>query len=62
MEKLSRYINDYPDVLTPEDAMAILSIGKNTVYKLLQNGELESFKIGRQYRIPKNSLLKYINV
>lgn len=56
----SRYINDYPDVLTPEETMAVLNIGKNSIYKLLQTGELKSIKIGKQYRIPKKYLLQYI--
>lgn len=29
--------NDYNDILTPEDLMGILSIGKNTLYKLLNS-------------------------
>lgn len=57
----SRYLKDYPDVLTPEEVMTILGIGKNSTYKLLQTGELKSIKIGKKYRIPKKYLLQYIN-
>lgn len=56
----SRYINDYPDVLKPEDVMTILGIGKNTVYRMLKSGELKSIKVGKQYRIPKKYLLQYL--
>ncbi len=62
MKEQSRFINDYPDVLMPEEVMAILGIGKNKIYKLLQSGELQSLKIGKSYRIPKSYLLDYIGV
>lgn len=57
----SRYIDDYPDVLKPEDVMAIFDIGKNTIYKMLRTGELKSIRIGKQYRIPKIYLLQYLD-
>lgn len=58
----SRYLADYPDVLTPTECMNILSIGRNTVYTLLQNDILKSVKIGKQYRIPKSSLENYLKL
>ena len=57
----SRYIDEYSDVLTPEEVMSILGIGRNSVYKLLKSKELKSIKIGKLYKIPKNYLLKYLN-
>ncbi len=59
--KESRFLCDYPDVLMPEEAMVVLSIGKNTLYKLLKSGDLESVRIGKQYRIPKRCILQYLN-
>jgi len=53
-------LDNYGDVLQPEDIMAILQIGKNTVYELLKSGELRSLKIGKQYRIPKTFLQDYL--
>ena len=37
---------DIPDVLTPMEAAKIFHIGRNTIYKLLSEGRLRSFKIG----------------
>lgn len=62
MKEQSRFINDYPDVLVPEEVMTILGVGRNKIYKLLQSGELQSLKIGKSYRIPKSYLLDYIGV
>lgn len=58
----SRYLADYPDVLTPTECMNILSIGRNAIYSLLQNDVLKSVKIGKQYRIPKSSLENYLTL
>lgn len=57
----SRYLNDYPDILTPEDLMYILDIGRSTVYKLLSCGSIPSIRIGKLYRIPKNMLVSTLN-
>ena len=58
----SRYLADYPDVLTPTECMNILSIGRNAIYTLLQADVIKSLKIGKQYRIPKSSLENYLKL
>jgi len=42
------------------DLMKMLNIGRNTAYRLLQNGKLKSIKIGKQYRIPKRFIIEYL--
>lgn len=49
-----------PDILTFEEARSALRIGKNTLLELLWAQELEGFKIGRCWKIPRQSLLTYI--
>lgn len=56
-----RYFDDYPDILTPQDCMHILSIGRSTLYQLLRSGTLPSIRIGKQYRISKKCLQDFIN-
>lgn len=58
----SRYLDDYPDVLTPTECQNILLVGRNTIYKLLQNNVIKAVKIGKQYRIPKSSLQNYLEM
>mgnify|MGYP004711020605 FL=1 len=53
--------NDGYLILTPEDVMEELCIGKNTVYALLSSGELKAFKIGTKWKIPKKALDDYID-
>ena len=52
---------DYPDVLSVKEVCQALQIGRVGVYKLLEAQKIYSFKIGRVYKIPKDSLIAYIN-
>lgn len=45
-----------PVVLTPAEAMDILGVGKNTMYRLLNSGQLAGVRIGHSWRIPLESL------
>ena len=45
--------NEYGDMLTVEDLMEALGIGKNAAYDLLRNGELS-------WKIPKESVIEYV--
>lgn len=50
-----------PMVLEIEGLCAALSIGKNTAYELLNNGEIDCFKVGSCWKIPVNSVHDYID-
>ena len=52
---------EYPDVLTAKDLCHALHIGRTGIYKLWADGTIHSFKIGKAYRIPKDSLIAYMN-
>lgn len=45
-----------PKMLTPEETAVILQLSKNTVYDLIQKGEILAKRFGRVYRIPQKSL------
>ena len=49
-------INSY---LTPKEVMDLLYIGKNTFYALVQSGALKAFRVGKQWRVTKESLHAY---
>ena len=57
---LKKIFSNYPDVVSIPDLMKMLNIGRNTAYRLLQNGKLKSIKIGKQYRIPKQFIIEYL--
>ncbi|UYZ22036.1 helix-turn-helix domain-containing protein [Mesobacillus jeotgali] len=48
------------EILTVEDLMEILYVGRNYAYKLLNSGSIKGFKIGRTWRIPKSSIEEFI--
>lgn len=50
----------YPDMLTLDEFMEILQIGKNSAYELLDSGKLKCFRIGKKYKIPKKAVIEYI--
>lgn len=53
-------LNDYRDVLTVKDVCEILRIGRKTAYDLLKSGKLAYRKIGRCYKIPKETVIEYL--
>lgn len=54
-------LNSYPDILTIDEVMEILYIGRNTFYKLLETKKLRGFKVGRSWRITKQELIKFLS-
>lgn len=48
------------EIMRFEEVMEFLNIGKNTLYTLLNNGEINAFKIGKVWKIPKKSVEEYI--
>lgn len=49
-----------PVVLTAAEAMDILRVGKNTMYRLLNSGELPATRIGRTWRIQEENLNNFL--
>lgn len=41
---------------TPDQVAQMLQLSKNTVYELINRGEIVAKKIGRVYRVPASSL------
>ncbi|MBW4084452.1 helix-turn-helix domain-containing protein [Paenibacillus sp. S150] len=52
---------EYPDVVTVEQMCNMLGdISTKTAYKLLQANRIEHFRIGKTYKIPKLSVISYL--
>ena len=52
--------NEVSDLLTVDDLCEKLQISRNTAYQLLESGDVEGFKVGRNWRIPNVSISSYI--
>lgn len=64
-EEFQDLLNEYkqehmPVVLTPAEAMDILGVGKNTMYRLLNSGQLKGIRVGRCWRITETALDQFL--
>ncbi len=48
------------EVMTIQEIADYLKVTRQTVYKLLNNGDLKAFKIGRSNRILRSELRRFI--
>lgn len=53
-------LESYSDVLTAEDLMVILHIGRSKVYELLRENTIPNLRIGKKYIIPKQLLIDFL--
>ena len=49
-----------PEVLTLKECARLLKVGKNTMLRLLHDKEIEGFRIGNRWKIPKESVIEFI--
>jgi len=54
-------LGQYQDILTILELCEILMIGRNRAYELLQTGAIKGFKIGRVWKIPRESVEEFIH-
>ena len=52
--------DDIPLIMTVEDLMPILLIGRNTAYELVRSGKIKSIRVGRQIRISRDALIAFL--
>ena len=53
-------LETYDDILTVDEAMEVLKIGKNALYELLHSGKLKGYRNGWVWRIPRVAIENYI--
>lgn len=58
--EMSILFNSFPDIMSVEQLQSAIGVGRSTAYKLVNTGEIRSFRIGTSVKIPKTSLLDYI--
>ena len=62
MESKKYYsLDELPVVLTVEDLMSVLCVGRNTAYDLVRSGQIKSLRIGHQIRIPREYVAEFIS-
>jgi excisionase family DNA binding protein len=54
-------VQDHLDVfLTTEDVLSYLRVNARTVYRLIHAGELPAVRVGRQWRVRRRDLDRFI--
>ena len=53
-------LRDFPEVMSIEQVGKALQVSTKTVYKYINDGQLECLKVGRAYRVPKVCLFAYL--
>ena len=51
---------DYPDVVGIAELQTMLGVGRKLAYRLVKEGNISSLNIGRNYKIPKVSVIEYL--
>lgn len=50
----------YDDILTIEEVAEALKIGTSQAYKIVRSGALKGYKEGKDWKVPKIAIEKYI--
>lgn len=58
---INKNFEELPDNLVVEEVAGYLRIGRNRAYDLIRGGKINSFKIGREFRVRKTDLAEFIN-
>lgn len=60
----TRYSNfdNLPDVLLVKDLQTFLRISKGSAYRLVNSGQIGSIRIGRNFKIPKAEVARFLTV
>ena len=53
-------MHENTEILTREEVMDILKIGRSMFYKLIQEGQLKGYKEGNRYKVPVYAVEDYI--
>lgn len=53
-------LEQYEDIMSVFDVAEALCVGKNRIYELLAAQKIKGFRIGRVWKIPRESVKKYI--
>lgn len=62
MNNDTNIFKEYDDVVTVDDVMKMLHIGRNIVYKLLNDNSIKTVKVGKRFIIPKRSVIEFVTI
>lgn len=60
MDEDNKVFSEYEDIVSIDDIMKMLHIGRSNVYKLLRNKEIKHIRVGVKCIVPKVSVIEFI--
>ena len=54
-------LDNCPALLTVPELATVLRIGRNTAYRLIDDGTIPAIKIGRQIRVYREDVIRYVS-
>lgn len=60
MDEDNKVFSEYEDIVSIDDIMKMLHIGRSNIYKLLRNKEIKHIRVGVKYIVPKVSVIEFI--
>ena len=55
-----RSMEEIPLTLTVDEAGQLLRIGRNSIYRLIDDGQIQVIRLGRKILIPRNALVDFL--
>lgn len=59
-ERTYEMFSKYDDIVSVEDVMEMLHLGRVTVYNLLKTDKIHTLRVGKKYVIPKKSVIDFL--
>lgn|GEM_PF-1334145 len=60
IKELIKILEYYTEILDVSTLREILDIGKNKAYELLETGAIKGFKIGKNWKISRDEVVRFI--
>lgn len=53
-------LEQYEDIMSVEDLCEVFKVGRGRIYELLQSKQIQGFRLGKNWKIPKIAVIDYI--
>ena len=57
---MSRTLDDCGEVLSPQELSAVLNLGRDSTYALLNDGTIGSVRVGRRWLVPRMAVERFL--
>jgi excisionase family DNA binding protein len=58
-KKVIKRLRNLPEPMEPKDIQEFLGLSKNSTYKLIEEKQFHSVRVGKLWKIPKRTFVKW---